>query len=126
MQVVGTDVENLQQIGRVRGAGKPRNGQVDCRQVSSQEFGRGIMFCNCESAITGCYWKGVAQALGVPEAVYAKECTWKKLLVKTVAEAKVPKHDKPPPSWTDRLFDGMLSICGGGHGTLMMRQMHQP
>lgn len=74
----------------------------------------GIMFSNCQSENTGCYWKGVAQAVGIPAEVYENDSKWKTLLVEAVAAAKVLDHARPSPSWIDRLFDGVLSMRGGG------------
>jgi hypothetical protein len=34
------------------------------------------MFCNCQSEIAPCYWKGMASALGVPSTVYEKDSSW--------------------------------------------------
>lgn len=73
----------------------------------------GIMFCNCHGTSTRCYWKGVAQAVGIPADVYEKDSTWETLLVKAVAAAKRPDVVNPPPSWTDRLMDGILSMFSG-------------
>jgi hypothetical protein len=73
----------------------------------------GIMFCNCQGPGTNAtYWKGVARAIGIPEEVYEKDFTWITLLVKAVAAAKRPDVFNPP-SWMDRLIDGVLSMCTG-------------
>jgi hypothetical protein len=79
----------------------------------------GIMFSNCQSTSTRCYWKGVAQAVGSPAEVYENDSKWETLLVEAVAAAKSPDELDGSPSWTDRLFDGILStgMCGGGGGT---------
>ena len=70
----------------------------------------GIMFCNCASTSTyGCYWKGVAEALGIPREVYEYSADWEELLVAAVSAAASPKEYRQ--SWTDRFMDGFLSMC---------------
>lgn len=74
----------------------------------------GIMFCNCASTSTfGCYWKGVAQALGIPKEVYETNSNWEKLMVTAVSAASSPEELGEIPSWTDRFMDGLLSVCSG-------------
>jgi hypothetical protein len=73
----------------------------------------GIMFCNCKSTGTQFYWKGVAQALGIPVDVYENDSTSETLLVKAVAAAKQPDEVMARTTWTERLFDGLLSMCNG-------------
>mmetsp|Transcript_33349 Transcript_33349/g.37280 ORF Transcript_33349/g.37280 Transcript_33349/m.37280 type:complete len:316 (-) Transcript_33349:1051-1998(-) len=74
----------------------------------------GIMFCNCDTPSSGCYWKGVASAIGIPKEVYEKNSEWGTLLVAAVAAATSPT--KEPESWIDRLMQISLSICGVDYG----------
>lgn len=72
----------------------------------------GIMFCNCASTSTsGCYWKGVAQALGIPREIYESNADWEELLVTAVSAATSPSDLRETQSWTDRFMDGFLSMC---------------
>lgn len=72
----------------------------------------GIMFCNCDTPSSGCYWKGVGSAIGIPKEVYEKNSDWETLLVAAVAAATSPKALETD-SWIDRLMQFSLSICGG-------------
>lgn len=63
----------------VGGACKPWNGQVSGRQVSGQEFGRWDHVLQLPSTSTESYWKGVAQAMGIPAEVPKKDSAWKPL-----------------------------------------------
>jgi hypothetical protein len=72
----------------------------------------GIMFCNMMRPRIGCYWEGVARALGIPENYYDED--WQDLLVSSVAAAAA----SPPEVRTGLLHmmsnfkDGLLSMCG--------------
>jgi hypothetical protein len=74
----------------------------------------GIMFCNCKSTCTaGWYWKGVAEALGIPKKVYETNADWEKLLVTAVSAAASPEELRKATSWTDSFMDFLLSMCSG-------------
>ncbi len=74
----------------------------------------GIMFCNCASTVTsGCYWKGVAEALGIPKTVYETNADWEELLVSAVSAAVSPEELRETPSWADSFIDGFLSWFSG-------------
>lgn len=74
----------------------------------------GIMFCNCATTCTaGCYWKGVADALGIPKRIYESSSDWEELLVKAVAAAASPKELRGSPSWIGTFMDGVLSMFSG-------------
>lgn len=66
----------------------------------------GIMFCNCDTPSSGCYWKGVASAIGIPKEVYEKNADWETLLVEAVAAATSPKALKN--GLMDRPLDSIL------------------
>lgn len=69
----------------------------------------GIMFKNCITTSSKCYWKGVASAIGIPKSVYENSSNWQQLLVEAVAGAVSPEE---PVSWIDRLMDYSVSVCG--------------
>ena len=74
----------------------------------------GIMFCNCATTSTsGFYWKGVAEALGIPKTIYESNSDWEELLVTAVAAATSPEEISKMRSWTDTFMDGLLSMCSG-------------
>ena len=75
--------------------------------------GGGVMFCNCDTPSSGCYWKGVAQAVGIPKVVYEETSEWERLLVDAVAAATSPEQGMSKDSWIDRLMDKSISLCGG-------------
>ena len=70
------------------------------------------MFCNCDTPSSGCYWKGVASAIGIPKNVYEKNSDWETLLVEAVAATISPKEALEKDSWIKRLMQISLSICG--------------
>jgi hypothetical protein len=88
-------------------------GESTAARFIVQNSAGGIMFCNCWSTGTQCYWKGVAQAVGIPAEVYENDSTWETLLVKAVAAAKLPDDAMAKPAWTDRLLERLLSTCVG-------------
>lgn len=75
----------------------------------------GVMFCNRKGTSTGgLYWKGVAQAIGIPSEVYEKVDEWETLLVEAVAAAQNPDScASSQSSWIDQILERFTSTCGG-------------
>mmetsp|Transcript_44668 Transcript_44668/g.50577 ORF Transcript_44668/g.50577 Transcript_44668/m.50577 type:complete len:319 (-) Transcript_44668:2031-2987(-) len=94
-----------------RGLGK----STAAKSISKFSAG-GIMFCNSDTPSSGCYWKGVASAVGIPKEVYENNSDWETLLVVAVAAAISPAKASEIDSWIDRLMHISLSICGCGGG----------
>jgi hypothetical protein len=72
----------------------------------------GIMFCNMKGPYYDCYWKGVANELGIPEECYGED--WQDLLVSSVAAATSPPDARKGLKHLIYDFmEGLLSMCGG-------------
>lgn len=77
----------------------------------------GIMFCNARSESSSqLYWKGVAEAIGVPSNVYEKSPKWKTLLVEAVEAAAAKTSETAETSsesaWMNDMLDRFTSFCG--------------